>query len=82
MGTLGTILSGLGGLAALVGTIWIVVIAFKESIAWGIGSFLCFIVLLIYVAQHWEATKKPFLIWVGGVALTVVARVIGGGGAA
>ena len=76
------LLAGIGSLLAIVGYIWIVVIAFQDNVGWGIGSLLCFIAGLVYVAQHWEATKKPFLIWLAGFVLSMIGQGIGLAGAA
>ena len=80
MAILGAILMGIGWLAAAIGGIWIVVIAFQESVLWGLGSLFIPLVALIYVVMHWENTKKPFLIELGGVALAVVGGVLAGSG--
>jgi hypothetical protein len=84
MAVLGLLLMGIGYLVAFIGGIWIVVIAFQESILWGLGSLLVPLVGLIYVAMHWEETKKPFLILVGGIVVAVLGIIVagaGGGGA-
>ena len=64
----------LGGLIALVGAIWLLVVAFQKSIWWGLGSLLIPFVSLIFVIMHWQVSKKPFLISIaGGVLLGVAA---------
>jgi hypothetical protein len=61
MGTLGMILSVVGGIGALIFTIQILIIAFKTSLAWGQCSLLTPFVILVYIAKNWEACKTPFL---------------------
>jgi hypothetical protein len=68
-----TALLYLGGALAIVGGIWLLVVTFKISILWGIGSLLLPLVSLIFVIMNWQATKKPFLIQLAGVALVVIA---------
>jgi hypothetical protein len=63
-------LSAIGGIMALVGWIWIVVAAFKDSIGWGIGSLLCGIVALIYGAMNFATLKVPVLLYVVGLILS------------
>lgn len=69
MQTLGTAVMVIGYLIALVGGIWIIVIAFQDSIAWGLGCLFVPCVQLIFAFTHWEDTKVPFLISVGGSVL-------------
>lgn len=62
------------GLINLVAFIWLVVVAFRESLIWG------FLVLLFspisaiaFAIYHWRESKKPFLVYlVSGVILIVV----------
>jgi hypothetical protein len=62
----------LGSVVALVGAIWLLVVAFKESVWWGLGSIFIPFVSLVFVIMHWQVSKKPFLIQVAGVVLCVV----------
>jgi thiol:disulfide interchange protein len=73
-----TALYFLGLLVALVGAIWLIVLAFKESILWGLGSLLIPFVSLIFAITHWDRAKTPFLIQVGGVVLLVLSVMMGG----
>jgi hypothetical protein len=78
MGALAGILVGIGYLAAMIGGIWIIVIAFQDSVLWGLGSLLIPLVALVFVIQHWEETKKPFLIEIGGIVLAVAGGAMAG----
>jgi hypothetical protein len=62
----------LGGLIAFVGGIWLLVVAFKESVWWGLGSIFIPFVSLVFVIVHWQVSKKPFLIQLAGIALCIV----------
>ena len=75
-----TVLLFIGVAICLVGGIWLLVVAFQESIWWGIGSLLLPIVGLIFVILHWQEAKKPFLIQLGGVAFMILGIVLGGRG--
>lgn len=66
----------LGFILMVVGGIWLVIEAFRESVLWGIGVLLIPIVGLVFVAMHWDQAGKPFLIQLAGVILWFV-----GGGA-
>jgi len=66
MNAIGMILSLVGGIVALVGFIWLVVVAFKESILWGIGCLLVPCVSIVFAIMNWDKAKQPFLIGLGG----------------
>ncbi|MEJ6727772.1 MAG: hypothetical protein QNK83_01225 [Akkermansiaceae bacterium] len=60
-----TIIAGIlmliGFVIALIFGIKLLIIAFKESVLWGIGSLLVPFVSLIFIAMHWDKCKGPFL---------------------
>jgi len=62
----------LGGLIAFIGGIWLLVVTFKKSILWGIGSLLLPVVGLVFVILNWDLTKKPFLVYLAGIVLLVI----------
>ena len=68
-----------GGIIALVGWIMFLIVAFKESILWGIGCLIFAVVGLVFLVLHWNDAKKPFFIWLAGGAILFVARTLGGG---
>lgn len=59
MGSIGFMLMVVGLIAAAIGDIWILVLAFEEDILWGLGSLLLPVVALVYAALHWEDAKTP-----------------------
>ena len=61
----------------LVGGIWILIEAFKESILWGIGCLLLAPVSIVFVFMHWDVSKKPFLIHLGGLGIAIIAVIAG-----
>ncbi len=83
MAVIGIALYAIGGVIALVGYIWLVVVAFRVGGAgWGIGSLLIGIIGLIFAITHWEAAKRPFLVEVAGAVLIGIGAVLVGIGAA
>jgi hypothetical protein len=56
------ILLAIGSIIALVFGIQLLIIAFRTSIWWGLGSIFIPLVGLIFVILHWPQTKKPFLL--------------------
>jgi hypothetical protein len=67
-----TALFYLGGIIALVGGIWLLVVAFKQSVWWGLGSLIVPFVGLIFAIMNWQIAKTPFLVYVGGIILCVI----------
>ncbi len=72
MALLGTILVGLAALAMLVFAVQILIMAFKTSIGWGLGSLLIPFVILVYVFKNWQQTKKPFLYLLACIPVQIV----------
>ncbi len=77
MGTLGTILSFVGGIGALIFGIQILIHAFKTSVGWGIASLLIPFVIFIYAAKHWDELKTPTLRMIGCMVLAMIGSAIG-----
>jgi glutaredoxin len=67
--TFAFILLGLGCLVAFVGAILMLIAAFRESLAWGLGSLLVPFVSLIFAIAHWAEAKRGFLLQLLGACL-------------
>jgi len=52
-------------LASLAGGIWLIVLAFQESVAWGVGSLLCSPVSLIFALLHFDRAWQPLALNMG-----------------
>lgn len=63
----------LGVIMAIAGGIGLLIAAFKTSLLWGIGSFLFTPVALVFVLLHWDVARNPFLLALGGLALSFIA---------
>lgn len=70
-------LSVLGFAMLFIGGIWLLVVAFRTNILWGIGSLLLPIIGLLFVMTHWQDAKKPFLWQLAGVVVFVMAGSMG-----
>ena len=78
MEVLGSILMGVGGIVALIGGIWFLIIAFQESVLWGLGCIFVPFVSLIFLIMHWDKAGKPFLIQLAGIVPMVMGTVMMG----
>lgn len=61
MAIAGMVLAVLGGLAMLVFSVQILVMAFKTSVLWGLASLFIPFAGLVYVIKYWDQAKTPFL---------------------
>lgn len=66
----------IGGLVSLAGGIWLIVVAFQESVLWGLGSLIVPLVVLVFTAMHWDEARTPFLVSLGGTVLMIAGVAI------
>ena len=58
---------GLG--LSFVGTLWMLVLAFRTSIWWGLGCLFIPFVQLFYLFSHWKEAGNPFGLQVLGTVI-------------
>lgn len=68
-----------GILVSLAGGIWLLAIAFQESVLMGLCTMFIPCFVFYFVATHWEDTKIPFGIAMLGALLRLAASMLGGG---
>ena len=74
---LGSAVILLGIAIAAIGAIWLLFMAFQESILWGLGVLFFFgIVGLVFAIMNWSEAKKPSLTCLGGLAVAIIGIVI------
>ena len=54
----------------------LLIIAFSKSPFWGLGCLFFPIVSLIFIAQHWKETQKPFMKTIYSVLLCVIGSTL------
>ncbi|KRA14571.1 MULTISPECIES: hypothetical protein [unclassified Lysobacter] len=62
----------LGLALSVIGGLWIIVNAFRESVLWGLGSLLIPLVALVFAIMNFSENKIPLLICVVGTVLTIM----------
>lgn len=62
----------IGLIIALIYGIQLLILAFKESVLWGLGYLFVPFVALIFIFMHWDKTKKPFLMCLLAIPFYVV----------
>ncbi len=80
MEVIAMLLSAIGMIVMVVGGIWFLVVAFQESILWGLGCLFLPIVSLVFLVMHWDKAGKPFLIQLAGVVPMILGMVLAGPG--
>jgi hypothetical protein len=68
-----------GGLIGLAAWIWLVVVAFRVSTGWGVVILLLswtWVPVIIFAVQHWDMAKRPVLLTVASVVVTVAASLV------
>jgi hypothetical protein len=75
---IGYILLAIGVVLGLWGGIWLLVLAFREHILWGLGSLFVPFVGLIFAVMHWAKAGRPFLIALGGGVLQGIGLSLAG----
>ena len=78
MAFIGMSLMGIGMGLGLLGGIWLLIVAFKESIWWGLGSLFIPFVSLIFVVLHWSVAKTPFLISLLSIVMVIAGAFMTG----
>lgn len=63
----------------LIGGIWFLIVAFKESALWGIGCFLLAPVSIVFLIKYWQDSKNPFFVQLAGLGLVLIAALSGVG---
>jgi len=58
---------------AFVGHLLVLNSAFKTSLGWGLASLFLPFGVFVYVAKHWDETRRAFLCWAGGFAVMLLA---------
>jgi hypothetical protein len=63
---------GLG--LSVVGTLWLLVLAFRTSIWWGFGCLFIPFVQLFYLFSHWKEAGNPVGLQVLGMVIMMMDR--------
>ena len=78
MEVIGLILFVVGGTLALIGGIWLLVVAFQESVLWGLGCLLFSPISIVFVIMHWEEARTPFLVQLAGAVPMIIGMLMMG----
>jgi hypothetical protein len=66
-------------LVSSVAFIWLLVLAFRESVLWGLGVLFVPFFFIFFAIKYWDGAKRPFLIYTGSAVTMVIVFVAMGG---
>jgi hypothetical protein len=72
LATLGVMAVWGGILLMLVGGLFFIIAAFRESLLWGLAVMFLPVVPLIFLIVHWHRAKGPFFIQLYGLAAVLI----------
>ena len=72
----------LGGIMAVVGGIWLIVLAFRKSVLWGLLCLFISPASIVFAIQNWAISQRPFLIEIAGVVVLFIGMALSGMGMA
>ncbi|HWW61807.1 MAG TPA: hypothetical protein VN181_10605 [Thermoanaerobaculia bacterium] len=62
----------------IIGHFWLIALAFRESVLWGILCLFVPLATVAFAATNWQVAKKACLVYLSGVGLVVVAGIVAG----
>lgn len=77
MEALGLVIMLIGAVIAVIGYLWLLLIAARISKAWFVGSMLIPFVFFVFLYVKWFGVKKPFFIYLSGVLLLSAGFALG-----
>lgn len=63
---------------SVVAGIWFLIVAFKQSVLWGLGCLFVPFVSLVFLIMHWQEAKRPFLWSLAALVPLVIGMLLGG----
>jgi hypothetical protein len=69
MGGISVALLIFGTPLVVVASIWLLVVAFKQSILWGLACLFVPFASIVFIILHWDSAKRPFLFSIVGLVL-------------
>lgn len=65
----------IGSLITLIGAIWLLFLAFRQHILWGIGSFFILPIMIFFAIKFWATAQVPFVLYVMGSITMILSTV-------
>ena len=71
------LLWGLGGLLSFVGGLWLLILAFRQSVLWGLAVMIIPFASLFFIVKFWAEARHPFFVSLVSIVLMVVGAFVG-----
>ncbi|MFH1560904.1 MAG: hypothetical protein ABID84_05830 [Chloroflexota bacterium] len=78
MESIGFAVSFLGVATYMAGGIWMIILAFRESVGCGLLYLFMPFYSLYYLFSRWDEMRKPFIVFVVGIVMLIVGVVLAG----
>jgi hypothetical protein len=68
-----------GGLVGLVAWVWLLVLAFRVGLGWGLAILLLawtWIPIIVFAVRHWPEVRRPILMWGTGFLLSLCGAAV------
>jgi len=72
-------LAALAGLVAFASFVWLLVVAFKTHVGWGLAVLFLPLAPIVFAIKHWQASKRPFLLNLGSSLASLTLFFAAGG---
>ena len=74
--TIGVIALVIGSIISVIGNIWLLVLAFREGMVWGLAAMFVPFVMLVFVVMYFGETWQPMAINILGTLIAVMGFLI------
>jgi hypothetical protein len=72
LATVGSVVVVIGLLLLLLGGIAFLVVAFRESVVWGLAVLVLPVASLVFLILHWSRAKDSFFLQLWGIAVVLL----------
>lgn len=67
----GLVFAMIGGLMSFIGSIWVLVLAFRRHIGWGLAGLLIPFALMVFGVMNWSETQEGMMLTIVGTVVTM-----------
>ena len=73
---IGAVAIGIGTILSIIGSIWLLILAFREGMAWGLAAMFVPFVMLIFTVMYFRETWQPFVLNSLGFVITMMGMAV------